>query len=58
MSYVSEHFRSARLENTPFGLTFRRGFDILSVREFADISISVCEYEYLFSKRKGFGGKS
>ena len=35
-------------------LTLRSVFDILTVRIFADISISVGIYEYLFSERKGF----
>ena len=37
-------------------LTLGTHFDILFVRVLADISISVCDYEYLFSKWKGFGG--
>ena len=34
-------------------MTLAAGFDTLSVRFFANISISVCNYEYLFSSAKG-----
>ena len=46
-----------KMGNAGHGLTINAVFDILSVRIFADIPISVCVYEYLFSEWKGIGRK-